>query len=119
MSIIACSVDGCDRKTVGKGLCNMHYKRLARHGSTGVVLSPRNSGPKYRTIHKRLVRVRGSASLRSCVKCDEQASDWAYGHADPSEHYDERGRPFSMDMSQYIPLCRQCHCIFDQIGVKR
>lgn len=31
-----CSVEGCDGKHYGKGLCYKHYLRVRRHGSTGL-----------------------------------------------------------------------------------
>lgn len=31
---LTCSVDECDRPVYGRGLCNMHYQRQKRHGST-------------------------------------------------------------------------------------
>lgn len=30
----ACSVDGCDRTAVAKGMCDKHYRRMLRHGAT-------------------------------------------------------------------------------------
>jgi len=33
-----CTVDGCDGQVVAVGLCCKHYKRLRRHGDTGVTL---------------------------------------------------------------------------------
>lgn len=32
MAKASCSVDGCDRVEYGKGLCNMHWLRVRRHG---------------------------------------------------------------------------------------
>lgn len=32
MSIIACSVDGCERKYYSKNFCKLHYTRYQRHG---------------------------------------------------------------------------------------
>lgn len=29
-----CSVDGCERPLIVKGMCNAHYRRVSRHGST-------------------------------------------------------------------------------------
>lgn len=29
-----CSVNDCEKSTVARGLCDMHYRRLRRHGST-------------------------------------------------------------------------------------
>jgi hypothetical protein len=38
----ACSVEGCERASTRKGLCDTHYRRLKRHGATGgpIVLRP-------------------------------------------------------------------------------
>ena len=30
-----CSVEGCDRKTYGKGYCTLHYQRVRAHGDPG------------------------------------------------------------------------------------
>lgn len=30
-----CSVDGCDRPLMAKDLCDMHYQRKSKHGTTG------------------------------------------------------------------------------------
>lgn len=34
MSERTCSVEGCDRKPYGRGLCQMHYKRMRKRGTT-------------------------------------------------------------------------------------
>lgn len=31
---MACSVDGCDRDVIARGLCTMHYQRMKRFGAT-------------------------------------------------------------------------------------
>lgn len=36
-----CSLDGCSKKSIAKGLCSMHYSRLSRTGSVGTVESSR------------------------------------------------------------------------------
>ena len=33
-----CSIDGCERVTVAKSLCNMHYQRLRLHGNTDEII---------------------------------------------------------------------------------
>jgi len=38
-----CSYDECDRRVIGRGLCDMHWKRWKRHGDPGVVLKPWDS----------------------------------------------------------------------------
>lgn len=37
-----CTVDGCDRENMGRGLCSMHYKRMQNHGSTDKPPRPRH-----------------------------------------------------------------------------
>ena len=37
----ACSVAGCERSTVAKGLCKLHYQRMQRHAAA-VGSRPRN-----------------------------------------------------------------------------
>lgn len=115
-----CGVQDCERSATGQGFCNLHYKRLRRNGDpSATVRAASHGGETYRSIHRLVQKLHGSARLHICVKCGDPASDWAYDHADPRESYDHRGRPFSGDPNRYMPLCRQCHCIFDQIGVKR
>lgn len=29
-----CSIDGCEKKSIGRGLCSKHYQRFMFHGST-------------------------------------------------------------------------------------
>ena len=33
-----CSVEGCDRAVVARGMCSLHYQRLMRHGHPASVL---------------------------------------------------------------------------------
>lgn len=58
----------------------------------------------YSTIHNALQRERGYASAHACVKCGEQARDWAF----------DEPTGFSTDLSRYSPLCRSCHLIKDR-----
>ena len=37
-----CSVDGCSSKVVGRGLCDTHYRRFMRHGTTA---APKRAPP--------------------------------------------------------------------------
>lgn len=41
-----CSVEKCTNKPAGKGLCNMHYKRLRSNGSPDVVWPNRTKPPR-------------------------------------------------------------------------
>lgn len=39
-----CSVDGCEKKLHGGGMCSMHYKRWKRYGDPLMVLHPKAPG---------------------------------------------------------------------------
>ncbi len=60
----------------------------------------------YQMRHHRVRDQRGKASDQSCWDCAEQAHDWAtiHGHDGSDVWYD------------YMPLCRRCHAIYDEIG---
>lgn len=34
-----CTIDGCDRPLLCKGVCNLHYKRIAAHGDPQILLA--------------------------------------------------------------------------------
>lgn len=40
-----CSVDECDTRAHGRGLCQKHYLRAKKHGSTSTVLKPPGRAP--------------------------------------------------------------------------
>src|SRR5690606_13610254 len=42
-----CSVKGCDRYVTGQGLCNMHYRRLRRHGSPTAGGTPHGAAGQF------------------------------------------------------------------------
>ena len=34
-----CTIEGCDKKHFGRGMCSMHYERVRRHGSPTIALT--------------------------------------------------------------------------------
>lgn len=114
-----CTVEDCDRKRHSKNLCNMHHKRLWRHGDPQVVKKPpvfhgedhpswKGAEVSYLGLHVRIVSFRGPAKRLECVDCDKQAAHWSYDHTGIDERV-ENGTRFSTDIEQYSPRCVSCH----------
>lgn len=116
-----CTVEGCSSAHNAKGLCNAHYNRMKRHGSLDKRVR-RQAGSAnnnyvgdqaaYTTVHSRLRSQRGKASQQVCVECSAVAEDWAYMYGCPNDKQSKFG-PYSTDLSQYQPMCRPCHKVFD------
>lgn len=117
MSLL-CSVDSCTLPIRCKGLCERHYRRSMRNGSpdaTRPMGRPRTpDAATYNAVHLRLKFDRGVARTYACLNCGNQAQAWSYDHTDPSELLDERGRPYSLDLGRYRPLCWPCHNPLDR-----
>lgn len=64
-----CSVDGCDRPALVKGLCNMHYRRKRRLGTTG--------GPEPRAKGRTHLD-RRPAHERFWSKVDKSGTCWTW-----------------------------------------
>lgn len=63
---------------------------------------------KYQTIHRRVARIRGSASSHKCIGCGMQASQWALNHSGET-FQDENGKWVSERVWDYDPMCASCH----------
>lgn len=75
-------------------------------------MSPARRGkvPDYAATHRRLRRMRGSATAQSCAECSATARCWCYDGTDPDEQRDPvSGRRYSLDPSRYRPRCASCH----------
>lgn len=57
----------------------------------------------YWGVHSWLKRVMPKASTKKCYHCDSPARDWA-----------NVSKKYLLDITDYIPLCRSCHMIFDE-----
>ena len=131
----------CDKPFYAKGYCQSHYN-MSRRGTLinefiehvcwcGEPVVWRDIGckahrvyeqnkteePSYRGMHFRLERMRGKASEYECENCGEQAAEWALlpGAATHSTYRKDKGRyyHFSLDLDDYVPLCRKDHRIMD------
>lgn len=74
----------------------------------------------YDAAHFRLRDQRGRAREFDCATCGERADEWAYLGGAPDEQKDAAtGRPYTLDLSFYVPLCRHCHRRSDSNNPKR
>lgn len=62
----------------------------------------------YSQAHLRLKTDRGRASNYSCIRCQEQAQEWAYMGGCPKE-LTGLDKKYSLDQSRYQPMCVPCH----------
>lgn len=73
----------------------------------------------YSGIHTKLARIRGTARSFPC-RCGSNADEWAYDYTTGSSFERVSGKAgsigmkFSIDIMDYIPLCKSCHEIFDK-----
>lgn len=66
----------------------------------------------YRAAHQRIVTHRGKASVHLC-ECGRRAQEWAYDHGRGERQVSPTGSPYSLDPSDYKPLCAPCHRTLD------
>lgn len=77
---MTCSVEGCDKPTVGRGACRLHYSRLRRNGHPG--------------LQERPIPARDLAcSVEECVRV-QRARGWCILHY---THWSKTGDPRRID----------------------
>ena len=59
--------------------------------------------------HHTIRKLKGKASAYDCVQCGGQAMDWAYVHGPDTYGL----REFSLDLDDYVPMCKACHRKYD------
>jgi hypothetical protein len=121
-----CSVPSCDKPATRDmlQLCEAHYIRKHRHGTTmpsvplgGARPKRQRENVKYRGAHKRIERTWGKARNHSCLGCGGPASQWAYDYTDPDERSEiVSGKPmaYSQWPEFYMPMCSSCHLTKDR-----
>lgn len=111
-----CSIGGCEKRHEGLGYCAMHYQKFKKYGDPLGGRWFQSADRSYPTAHYRVRRDRGPAAAQQCQHCPEPAAEWAYDHTDPDELLGvDHGRrvPYSLDPARYMPLCVDCHRLFD------
>ena len=74
----------------------------------------------YRSAHKNIQKSRGKASEYRCVGCRKPAKDWAYQYPEGVVALtDPKGRLYSLDPSDYAPMCFGCHVTHDRAKEQR
>jgi hypothetical protein len=71
-------------------------------------VTPVNTPKSYIEAHRNVYKARGKASLYICIKCGEQAREWAL-----LRHVLEAGMTWSADPMDYQPMCSPCHFTYD------
>lgn len=116
-----CHVADCDRPSSGRraNICEVHYYRLRRTGTTDLRPSKRKHPPTYRNAHRWVQLDRGKAADHACIDCDEPAAHWSFDHRRVPESewlwcYDNGKRPYSGDAQDYDPRCARCASRYDR-----
>jgi len=74
---------------------------------------PRTKDIGYTGMHDRVRKVRGSATLQSCIDCGDEAMDWSCRRDVPHKISTADGLYYSTDIDAYDPRCRPCHKVYD------
>lgn len=115
-----CQIEGCDRPANTRAnICERHYYRIRRTGSTELKPSRRKYPPSYRNAHRWVELDRGKAASHDCVDCGEQAAHWSFAHRRVPEQdwlWTEKDgrRPYSGNPTDYDPRCNRCAHRYDR-----
>lgn len=118
-----CTVTDCPSDARNGGMCWGHYNRQRRYGDplhrpfNGTrpgAASPswKGDGIDYGGAHKRTSRTRGAASDHQC-RCGAPAQEWALLKGRTPTGIDTKGRTYSADPNDYMPMCCRCHRRYD------
>lgn len=74
----------------------------------------------YQKAHHNIYLARGKASDHPCISCGGRAKDWAYQYPEEvAPLTDPDGRPYSLNVMDYAPMCFGCHITHDRAKEKR
>lgn len=71
--------------------------------------------PDYRAAHRYVRKKRGKPESHACLCGKRPAKEWAFVRPKDDREIlvDERGRPYSLNVWHYQPMCRPCHRNYD------
>ena len=95
MARSVCKVDGCDRFIVGSRLCNLHYRRMRRHGD------PLGGRKTYYGEVATFLREVLSAVSDECIPWPFAVNGNGYGSIGPYETYGTK--------YPHVYVCEQAH----------
>lgn len=112
-----CTVPGCGRKPLARGLCSAHYQRYRLRRSIksdlfGTVHRD-DVEPTYKVWHAKLRDLLGKASAHACADCARPAQHWSYAHDCSDEQSSEFGS-YCLHTEHYVPRCVACHSRHDR-----
>lgn len=67
----------------------------------------------YKRAHERIAEAKGRAVSYTCHTCPSPATSWAYQYNEEHPLVDPEGRPYSLNVENYKPMCAKCHRQFD------
>jgi hypothetical protein len=65
------------------------------------------------SAHDRIRAAKGRAGEYDCVNCGRPARDWALRHDAEQTKTARNGRVYSLNVDDYMPMCRRCHWHYD------
>lgn len=117
-----CSVAGCERPYLCKGLCRLHWERQHRTGTTDDPrprdytrsASWKGNGAGYAAVHQRMSKRPRPSTCENCGTDSPSRFEWALRPDTPPEKLLwSEGRAYSTDPADYTNLCAACHRLQD------
>lgn len=114
-----CIVEGCSKQVRCKDRCRYHYDVMRGYRKPTPNLGQGRGRDKkevtgYRAAHIRVEQAKGKASTHQCIKCNDQAQEWALDPTAVHTYEDEQGRVWSMNIDDYYPMCCSDHRRLDK-----
>lgn len=85
-------------------------RRFCSKSCRGKWQIPTRDDITYSGAHQRVKRELGLPHIHNCADCGAPATEYAFNNRSGADvRVSERGLRYSIDPSDYIPVCRACH----------